>query len=100
MANTENTNSSEDYLKTSMTVAELKEELDQFEVDLRDAEFKATLDIVAGVRDAFSSTMQVFQDIIERLEEKSPDPENDELITKLYNVYNALEDMRNKCEYL
>ena len=100
MDNTANTNSSEDYLKTSMTVAELKEELDQYEVDRRDAEFKATLDIVAGVRDAFSSTMQVFQDIIERLEEKSPDPENDELITKLYNVYNALEDMRNKCEYL
>ena len=44
--------------------------------------------------------MQVFQDIIERLEEKSPNPDNDTLITSLYNVYNVLEDLRSKCDYL
>ena len=100
MADESNINPNYEYLKTAMTLDEIKEELDQYERDLRDSEFKATLDIVAGVKDAFSSTMQVFQDILERLEEKSPDPENDELITKLYNVYNALEDMKKKCDYL
>lgn len=90
----------EEYLKTAMTIDEIKEELDQYEKDLRGAEFKATIDIVAGVIDGYSATMQVFQDIIERLEEKSPDPEHDELITKFYNVYNALEDMKAKCKFL
>ena len=90
----------EEYLKTAMTIDEIKEELDQYEKDLRGAEFKATINIVAGVIDGYSATMQVFQDIIERLEEKSPDPEHDELITKLYNVYNALEDMKAKCKFL
>lgn len=88
------------YLRDAITVEELKEELDQFERDLRDAEYKSTLDIVAGVKDGFSSMMQVLQDIIERLEEHSPDPDHDEFITRLYNVYNALEYMKQKCEYL
>lgn len=88
------------YLGESMTVNELIEEMDTYTKDLRDAEFKATFDIVNGVREGFSASMQVFQDIIERLEEKSPNPDNDTLITSLYNVYNALEDLRSKCDYL
>ena len=30
----------------------------------------------------------------------SEDPENDEFITKLYNVYEALELIKNKCDYI
>ena len=89
-----------EYLATSMTVDELTEETYQYAKDIRDAEFKATLDIVAGVTEGYSATMQLFQDIIERLEEKSPDPDHDPLITALYEAYNALEDMKNKCAYL
>lgn len=89
-----------EYLKDAMTVDELTEEFNTYAKDIRDAEFKATLDIVAGVRDGYEATMQMFQDIIERLEEKSPDPEKDSLITSLYNAYNALEDMHRKCDYL
>lgn len=91
---------STDYLKTAVTIDELKEEMDTYAKDLRDAEFIATMDIVRGVKEAFSASMQVYQDLIERLEEKSPDPENDPFITSMYNVYNALEDMRGKCDYL
>lgn len=89
-----------DYLKDVMTVEELTEEFNTYATDIRDAEFKATLDIVAGVREGYEATMQLFQDIIERLEEKSPDPEKDSLITSLYNAYDALEDMHRKCDYL
>ena len=88
------------YLNGSMSVAEIQEELAIWAKDLRDAEFMSTLDIVRGVKEGYSSTMQVVQDIIERLEEKSPDPNNDTLITALYTVYDALSDMKKKCDFL
>ena len=88
------------YLKDAMSVAEIIEEMNICTKDLRNAEFRATFDPVNGVREGFSSMMQVWQDVVERLEEKSPDPEHDDLITSLYNVYNALEDLRSKCDYL
>ena len=100
MTEANDSGNSYDYLKESMTVDELKEEMMTYANDLRDAEFKATIDIVSGIREGYEATMQMFQDIIERLEEKSPNPDNDELITSLYTVYDALEDMQRKCEYL
>lgn len=93
-------NSKYDYLKSSMTLDEIMEELDLYVKDLNSAQFHATLDLQTGIRMGFIASMKVIEDIIDRLEECSEDPENDEFITKLYNVYEALELIKNKCDYI
>ena len=93
-------NSKYEYLKSSMTLDEIMEEIDLYVKDLNNAQFHVTLDLQTGIRMGFIASMKVIEDIIDRLEECSDDPENDEFITKLYNVYEALELIKNKCDYI
>ena len=89
-----------EYLQKSMTVEELIEECDIFVQDLNNAAFTATFDIQQGMRMGYTASKKVLEDIIDRLEEHSPNPEEDEFITRLYNVYDALEQLEQKCDYI
>jgi len=88
------------YLQNSMTADELMEECDVFVKDLNNAAFTATFDIQQGIRMGYTASKKVLEDIIDRLEEHSPYPEDDEFITRLYNVYDALEQLEKKCDYI
>ena len=88
------------YLQNAMTVDELIEECDVFVNDLNNAAFTATFDIQQGMRLGYTAAKKVFEDLIDRLEEHSPNPEADEFITRLYNVYDALEQLEKKCDYI
>ena len=89
-----------EYLKTSMTVEELIEEMNLLTKELNNSAFTSTFDIQQGIRMGYTATMKVVEDIIDRLEEHSPDPEEDQFITSLYNVYDALEQLQKKCDYI
>lgn len=88
------------YLKEAASVNDYMEEMDELVKDLNKAAFTATFDVVAGVKLGYEAFLTVTEALIDTYEEKSPDPENDEFITKLYNVYEAVEQLKNKCEYL
>lgn len=88
------------YLKSSMTIDELMEEMDSCVQDLNKSAFESTFNVKLGVTHGYENILQVLEDIIDRLEEKSPDPENDPFITKLYNMYNAVEQLKDKCKWL
>ena len=89
-----------EYLKTSMTVEELIEEMNLLTKELNNSAFTSTFDIQQGIRMGYTATMKVVEDIIDRSEEHSPDPEEDQFITSLYNVYDALEQLQKKCDYI
>ena len=89
-----------EYLKTSMTVEELIEEMNLLTKELNNSAFTSTFDIQQGIRMGYTAAMKVVEDIIDRLEERSPNPEEDQFITSLYNVYDALEQLQNKCDYI
>lgn len=89
-----------EYLKTSMTVEELIEEMNLLTKELNNSAFTSTFDIQQGIRMGYTATMKVVEDIIDRLEERSPNPEEDQFITSLYNVYDALEQLQKKCDYI
>lgn len=93
------------YLKSAISTEELIEELNLYTKDLKNAGFTTTFGdegLVKGVTDGYEATMKVIEDIINRCEEEgqSPDPMHDQFITALYNVYNALDKLKDKCKYL
>ena len=88
------------YLQNSMTVDELIEEMNLFTKELNNAAFTSTFDIQQGIRMGYTSSMKVIEDLIDRLEEHSPNPEEDDFISSLYNVYDALEQLQKKCDYI
>lgn len=88
------------YVKNSVTIEELMEEMDTFIKDMNNANFNSSFDIQKGMMLGYCAMMQIFQDIIERMEELSPDPENDPLITKLYQCYESIENLKGKCDYI
>ncbi len=88
------------YLKSAMTLEELMCEIDDTVADLNTAAFTSTFDCKLGTIKGYEAVMLMVEDIINRLEECSPNPENDEFITKMYNMYDALEQLKNKCNYL
>ena len=93
------------YLSHVVTKEELIEELNIYTKELRNADLTASFPcdgLHPGITMAIDSTMKVFEDLINRCEEKgmSPDPEHDEFITAMYNVYNALEKIKGRCKFI
>lgn len=88
------------YIKEALPLKDVLEELDASVKDLNTAAFTSTFDIQQGMILGYNSLMTLVEAIIDSLEEKSPDPENDILITKFYNLYEGLEQLKGKCDYI
>ena len=88
------------YIKEALPIKDVLEELDEAVKELNTAAFTSTFDIQQGMTLGYTSLMTLVEAIIDSLEEKSPNPETDILITKFYNLYESLEQLKGKCEYI
>ena len=79
-----------EYLKNIVTFEEVCQEIDDVVKDFNGAAFTSTFDPKLGAINSHEAMLKLIQDLIERFEEKSPDPEEDPFITKMYSLYEAI----------
>ena len=89
-----------EYLKNIVTFEEVCQEIDDVVKDFNGAAFTSTFDPKLGAIKSHEAMLKLIQDLIERFEEKSPDPEEDPFITKMYSLYEAIEQCKDKCNFL
>ena len=89
-----------EYLKNIVTFEEVCQEINDMVKDFNGAAFTSTFDPKLGTIKSHEAMLKLIQDLIERFEEKSPNPEEDPFITKMYSLYNAIEQCKDKCRFL